>query len=121
MTKFYFRSLLFYTDSLFPKAVRGKSSNRYDCYCFTVNSLIDMKYLFIGNCKFFHQFSTKYSLNNNITELSKNVFWIILLRTSLIYIVFYKLLKEIHFYSTKTELLTVVLLHKAYLFEYAEQ
>ena len=32
MTKLYFWSLPLYTGSHFPKAVRGKSSNPYDCY-----------------------------------------------------------------------------------------
>ena len=31
MTKFYFRSLPLYTDSLSPKTVRRKSSNPHDC------------------------------------------------------------------------------------------
>ena len=71
MTKFYFHSLPFYTDSVFPKAVRGKSSNPYDCYFFTVKSLIDTGYFFIYNYKFFHRFSTEYSLNNNISNCNK--------------------------------------------------
>ena len=33
---------------------------------FTVKSLIDMEFFFIGNCKCFHRFSAKYSLNNNV-------------------------------------------------------
>ena len=33
---------------------------------FTFKSLLDMEYFFIGNCKFFHGFSTKHSLINNI-------------------------------------------------------
>ena len=32
MTEFYFQSLPLYTDSLFAKAVGGKSSNLYDYY-----------------------------------------------------------------------------------------
>ena len=32
MTKFYFRSLTLSTDCLFPKTVRGKSSDPYECY-----------------------------------------------------------------------------------------
>ena len=72
MTKFYFWSLPFYTDSLFPKAVREKSSNPFDCLIFfMVKSLIDTEYFVIGNCRFFHQFSTKYSLNNNIIKFKK--------------------------------------------------
>ena len=38
---------------------------------FTVKSLIDTECVFIGNCKFFHQFSTKYSLSNNIANFQK--------------------------------------------------
>ena len=32
LTKLYFRSLPLYTDSIFPKAMCGKSPNPYDCY-----------------------------------------------------------------------------------------
>ena len=47
MTKFYFRSLPLYTDSLFAKAVRGKSPNLYDCYFFLWSkALIDTEYFF---------------------------------------------------------------------------
>ena len=69
MTKFYFWSLPLHADGLFPKAVRGKSSYPHDCYF--LRSALDMEYFFIGNCKFFHRFSTKYSLNNNILNFKK--------------------------------------------------
>ena len=72
MAKFYFRILPLYTDSYFPKSVRGKSSDLYDCY-FLVKSLKDMEYFFLGNCKFCHRFSTKYSLNNNLLNFQKNL------------------------------------------------
>ena len=38
MTKFYFLSLPLFTDSLFSKAVRGKSSNPYDRYFYSLYS-----------------------------------------------------------------------------------
>ena len=82
MTKFYFWRLPVYANSLFPKAVSGKSSYPHDCY-FTVKSLINMEYFFISNCKLFHRFSDKYSLNNNILNFTRNsVCRILLSRTS---------------------------------------
>ena len=51
---------------------------------FTVKSLIGREYFFMGNCEFFHRFSTKYSLNNNIMNfLKKSVCRIFLSRISL--------------------------------------
>ena len=51
--------------------MRGKSSYPHDCYFFIVKSLTDTEYFFIGNCKFFHRFSTKCSLKYNILNFEK--------------------------------------------------
>ena len=42
---------------------------------FTDKSVIDTEYFSSVTVKFFHRFSTKYSLNNNILNFLKNCVW----------------------------------------------
>ena len=66
MIKFYFWSL--HAESLLPNAVRGKS---LWLLFFIVKTLIHTEYFFIGNCKFFHRFSSKYRLNDNTLNFER--------------------------------------------------
>ena len=66
MTKFYFRSLHFYAGSLFPKAVRGKSS--YDVNFF--NFLIFLRTRNIFSSVTVNIF-INWRLNNNIPNSKK--------------------------------------------------
>ena len=62
-----------YTDCLFPKPVREKSLNPYECYLSRSKALQTRNIISSITIIFFHQFSTKYSLNNNILNFKKIV------------------------------------------------
>ena len=74
MIKFHFQSLPLYIDSLSRRLWVGSPQ-----IPMTVNFYGQKPYrhriFFIGSCKFFHQFSTKYSLNNNILNFKKFCVW----------------------------------------------